>query len=127
VSAVWLCAPPGLGKAEDSVGLHPSGLIGRDVDLARVLGGHEIVVTAQVPIPSAVLRGCPWVRGIVIVGSTSDTLVDREVIGVAGLLSAWIRMDADHLRSEALVREEIAGMERRLRALDALAEGWEGT
>lgn len=127
-SAIWLDAPPGIRAPEprDTVRLCSWGRIGNADDLVAALAGQEIVITAHVPVRSAVLQRCRWVRAVIGLGPEAAGSVDWEWLRSACLLVGHVET-AGIDGVEAAVRVELARIEQQLHALDALAEGWEGT
>lgn len=127
-SAIWLDASPGIRAPEpgDTVRLCSSGPIGNADDLVAALAGHEIVLTHHVPVPSAVLQQCRWVRAVIGLGLGTTGAVDWEWIRSTCLLVGRVET-AGGDGVEAAVRVELARIEQRLRTLDVLGEGWEGT
>ncbi|BCM87697.1 hypothetical protein [Methylobacterium indicum] len=127
-SAIWLDAPPGIRAPEpgDMVRLCSWGRVGGADDLVSALAGHEIVLTAHVPVPSAILQRCRWVRAVVGLGPEATGAVDWEWIRSTCLVVGRVET-AGIDGVEAAVRAELVRIGQRLHALDAIGEGWEGT
>jgi len=92
--------------------------------LAVTLAGYEIIVTSGVAL-GEILRRCRWIRGVIGVGPDAHILLDWSNAERRGLLVTLIEADGrvaiDH------VRTALTNMNRQLRSLDEIAEGWEGT
>jgi hypothetical protein len=91
--------------------------------LPELIRGYEILVTSEFPISAELLDRCRWIRGIVGVGPNADKIVDWTVVRRRALLSAIVEAPI----TSADLPIVLAEMDRRLRALDDIAEGWEGT
>ncbi len=125
MSAIWLDAPPNLRSPEegDAVRLLGCGPVAAVEDRVCALAGHEILVTGRCPLLLPTLRRCRWVRGVVRIGGPAL----RDQIKILDLQAEAVAAHEDLSATEVRVRAAIVAMARRLRALDALAEGWEGT
>ena len=125
--AIWLDAPPGLTapNPRDALELCAGGPVAEGEDLATILTGRAIVVTAHVPLRAPLLRRCRWVRGIVGIGPGAP--VDWEEASLMCLLTAKVGLESSPPLMASRVREAVTAMAIRLRILDDLADGWEGT
>ncbi|MGV6875817.1 hypothetical protein ACUSIJ_24410 [Pseudochelatococcus sp. B33] len=101
---------------------------GQDIEaVAHLLAGFEIIVTSEVPIGSELLEYCRRVRGVIGIGPRASELVDWTLAERRGLLVAITDAEIDSSPALERLLAAIAKMENHLRALDDIAEHWEGT
>lgn len=129
MSVVWLVprrAPA--GSPCPVAGIACIEVHGQDIEtVAHLLAGFEIVVTSEVPIGSELLERCRRVRGVIGAGPRASELVDWTLADRRGLLVAILDAGLDGSPALERLLAAIAEMESHLRALDDIAEHWEGT
>jgi hypothetical protein len=129
VSTIWLIRP---GSWPLSF-VPPTSVALVEVDfddnnrLDALIAGKAIIITGEIHLGAALLRRCRWIRGIIGVGDKSYGIVDFAFAHKTGLQTQLIRCTEFNAIAFEQVLAAHQRMERHLRALDDIAEHWEGT